>query len=441
MFLSSKGKILILAAGDLALFYFSLFLSLSLRYQTLINSEMWLSHQWPFFWIHLLWLFIFYVGGAYDIGNFASYKKILGSTLKIMGIASILAVLIFYLTPGIQIAPKTNLLIDIVAVSILLVLWRRLFWFFIKKVSKIKVLFFDLSEAMRRFSEQLKNNPQLGYEPLMAPDSVGLDLSGFIKQNNIQLIVASRNMMRDEEISGKFYQMILLGISVIDFENFYESLTEKIPVSIINKEWFLDNLSEINKKSFEKFKRAFDIGCTFVIGIITLIILPFVASAIKLESRGPVFYKQKRVGRGGEIFELIKFRTMVKDAEKDGAMWAKKNDPRITKIGKFLRKTRLDELPQVWNILKGDLSFVGPRPERPEFVARLEKEIPHYAMRHLVKPGLSGWAQIKYPYGASIEDAKEKLQYDLYYLKNRSLILDLTIAAKTIATIISSGGR
>jgi len=145
--------------------------------------------------------------------------------------------------------------------------------------------------------------------------------------------------------------------------------------------------------------------------------------------------------KNGKIFELFKFRTMIKDAEKNKAQWASENDNRITKIGKILRKTRLDELPQIWNVLKGDLSFIGPRPERPEFVEMLKKEIPHYAMRHLVKPGLSGWAQIKYPYAASVKDAEEKLQYDLYYIKNRSMVLDLAITAKTIATIVSRQGR
>ena len=417
-----------MAMGDLALFYLGLFFTLNLRYQTLVEPEIWLAHQWPFFWIHLLWLFIFYIGGAYDVKNFASYKKILGTTLKTMAIAAMMAVLIFYLAPGLKIAPKTNLFIDIAVVSILLVLWRRLFWFFIKKVSKIKVLFLGSTKEMRQFGEQLKNNPQLGYEPMTTPE-------------NVQLVVASADMIQDKEISGKFYQMVLLGISVIDFESFYESLTEKVPISIINEGWFLKNVNEINKKPFEQFKRVFDIIYAVVTGIITLAILPFIAMFIKLESKGPVFYKQKRVGKNGKIFELFKFRTMIKDAEKNKAQWASENDNRITKIGKILRKTRLDELPQIWNVLKGDLSFIGPRPERPEFVEMLKKEIPHYAMRHLVKPGLSGWAQIKYPYAASVKDAEEKLQYDLYYIKNRSMVLDLAITAKTIATIVSRQGR
>jgi len=169
--------------------------------------------------------------------------------------------------------------------------------------------------------------------------------------------------------------------------------------------------------------------------------LPLIGALIKLNSAGPIFYRQKRVGKNGKIFEIAKFRSMFKDAEKNGAQWANEKDERITGMGKILRKTRIDELPQLWNVLKGEMSFIGPRPERPEFVEELQKQIPHYVMRHLVKPGLSGWAQIKFPYGASVEDAMEKLQYDLYYIKNRSFVLDLAITARTIAAVLSREGR
>ncbi|MFH1534764.1 MAG: sugar transferase, partial [Patescibacteria group bacterium] len=222
---------------------------------------------------------------------------------------------------------------------------------------------------------------------------------------------------------------------------FYESVTGKIPVSLIDKTWFLENLLEINKQTFEKFKRVVDIIFSIILFIPFIIVYPFAALAIKINSKGPVFYKQKRVGKNEKFFEILKFRSMVADAEKNGAEWAKENDKRITIAGNILRKTRIDELPQIWNVLKGDLSFVGPRPERPEFVQELENQIPHYSMRHLVRPGLSGWAQINFPYGASVEDATEKMQYDLYYIKNRSFLLEISIMLKTIMTLLSHSGR
>jgi lipopolysaccharide/colanic/teichoic acid biosynthesis glycosyltransferase len=181
-----------------------------------------------------------------------------------------------------------------------------------------------------------------------------------------------------------------------------------------------------------------------VIALVTLIVvsplLPFVVAAIKLTSSGPVIYRQKRVGQNEQIYEVLKFRTMREDAENDGAQWATRDDPRVTSIGRFLRLTRIDEIPQLWNVLRGDMRFVGPRPERPEFVQLLAEQIPYYQLRHIVPPGITGWAQVRYKYGASVEDAKQKLTYDLYYIKHASLALDLLIVFETLKTILLQRG-
>ncbi len=438
---TKNPKIMLLIAGDFALFYVSLFLALIIRYQGMTSYKIWEMHEVPFFFIHIFWLFVFYIGGLYETENFSSYKKLLERVLKTMTVTSILSILIFYLVPGITIAPKTNLFIDIAILTLLLVFWRRFFGHISGKTEKIKTLFFGSSKEMENLTHRLKISSHLSYEVSAVLKSTDEDIASLVKKHGIQLIVAAKEMMQNEEAARKFYEVLPLGVSVIDFPSFYEMLVEKIPVSIINKTWFLENVLEINKRSFEILKRFADILGAIILGIPTLILFPFIAIAIKLTSIGTIFYEQKRTGGNGKIFEIIKFRTMMADAEINGAKWAEKKDPRITGVGKFLRKTRLDELPQLWNVLKGEMSFIGPRPERPEFVSELEKEIPHYAMRHLVKPGLSGWAQVKFPYGASIEDAMEKLQYDLYYVKNRSLVLDLAIAAKTIGIIISQKGR
>jgi exopolysaccharide biosynthesis polyprenyl glycosylphosphotransferase len=168
--------------------------------------------------------------------------------------------------------------------------------------------------------------------------------------------------------------------------------------------------------------------------------MPLIALAVRLDSPGPVFFRQERVGKGEQPFTLIKFRTMRNDAEKNGAVWACKDDPRVTKVGHILRKTRLDEIPQLFNVLKGDMSFVGPRPERPEFVETLKEKIPYYSKRHFVKPGVTGWAQVRYPYGASVEDSLEKLRYDLYYIKNFSIFLDILIILETIKVVLFGRG-
>ena len=179
----------------------------------------------------------------------------------------------------------------------------------------------------------------------------------------------------------------------------------------------------------------------FIFGIISLIFYPFIILAIKLDSPGPIFFTQRRISQDGQIFKVLKFRSMIEDAEKNGAQWADKEDYRITRVGNFLRKTRLDELPQMWNIFSGQMSFIGPRPERIEFVQQLEKEISYYQIRHIVKPGLTGWAQVNFRYGASVQDSIEKLQYELYYIKHRSLVLDLSILLRTIKIVLIGGGR
>ena len=179
----------------------------------------------------------------------------------------------------------------------------------------------------------------------------------------------------------------------------------------------------------------------FVFGSISLIFYPLIILAIKLDSSGPIFFKQRRISQDGQIFKVIKFRSMIEEAEKNGAQWADHQDHRITKVGNFLRKTRLDELPQMWNVFIGQMSFIGPRPERIEFVQQLEKEVPYYQIRHIVKPGLTGWAQVNFHYGASVQDSIEKLQYELYYIKHRSFILDLSILLRTIKIILKGGGR
>ena len=189
------------------------------------------------------------------------------------------------------------------------------------------------------------------------------------------------------------------------------------------------------------FKRAFDIVASGLLLVVTLPIILLTAIAIKLESKGPAFYRQRRVGLYNEGFDILKLRSMRQDAEVAGkAVWAAEDDPRITRIGRFIRKVRIDELPQTWTVLKGEMSFVGPRPERPQFVQQLEEQLPFYAERHMVKPGITGWAQINYPYGASIEDARHKLEYDLYYAKNYSPFLDMLILLQTLRVVLWPAG-
>ena len=424
----NQFKKTIILIGDIALFYISLYITLTIRYGTLPNQELWDLHKMPFLYVHILWVLILYIAGLYEIEKFISVSALRNRVIKTMITAGVLAVFLFYIMPSTNVTPKTNLIIDVILISFALWAWRKLIFKRAVRTSKIKTFFTGNDDETISFKKFIEKRPQLGYKTIE-------DIS------QAELIIVSEQSKKNDETLGSLYKMIKTGKTIIDFDKFYESITGKIPVSMIGKAWFLENFVEINKQAFEKFKYYFDVLFALILFVPYLIILPFIALSIKTNSKGPVFYKQSRVGKNGRIFEIIKFRSMIFNAEKDGVQWAKERDNRVTAIGKILRKTRIDELPQLWNVIKGEISIIGPRPERPEFVKELAKEIPHYSMRHLVKPGLSGWAQINFPYGASTEDSTQKLQYDLYYIKNRSLVLDVTIFLKTIMVVLSREGR
>jgi len=237
---------------------------------------------------------------------------------------------------------------------------------------------------------------------------------------------------------GDLLRIKTTGVDVHDFSSFLERETGRVDLDSLNPSWliFSDGFSA-GRRISSAGKRRFDILVSLVILGLTAPLVALAALAVKLESKGPAFYRQRRVGLYGQLFDVIKIRSMRTDAEVGGkAVWAQKDDPRVTRIGRVIRKLRIDELPQAWSVLKGEMSFVGPRPERPQFVADLEARLPYYAERHVVKPGITGWAQINYPYGASIEDAREKLEYDLYYAKNYTPFLDLLILLQTARVVL-----
>ncbi len=271
------------------------------------------------------------------------------------------------------------------------------------------------------------------------------NLVDYVESNGIDEIVVAFDDRRNNIPSDEILKCKMQGVQVIDVSTFYERQLGKIKLDSLHPSNFIfsDGFTQAVLKS--SGKRVFDVVVSSVLSVLLLPLMALTALAVYIESgfSGPIIYRQVRVGMNGVDFEILKFRSMSVDAEKNGvAQWAKSNDNRVTKVGSFIRKTRLDELPQLYNVLRGDMSFVGPRPERPQFVSELAKTIEYYEMRHHVKPGITGWAQICYPYGASEDDAREKLQYDLYYLKNYSLFLDTTILLQTVQVVLwSKGGR
>jgi sugar transferase (PEP-CTERM system associated) len=280
-------------------------------------------------------------------------------------------------------------------------------------------------------------------QPVINPGIIGCidDIPNVVRAHDVDRVVLSLAEARGTLPMDKLLEMKLSGVTFDHLASVYEEYTGKIAVENLRPSWLIFSDGFRKSRRFAALKRLSDVLLAAIGLVVASPILLAVAALVKLTSPGPAFYSQRRVGHHGRIFTVRKFRSMHVNAEaKTGPVWASRDDPRITPIGGFLRKSRLDEIPQLWNILVGEMSFVGPRPERPEFVSELTKQIPFYGQRHIVRPGLTGWAQVRYSYGASAEDAMQKLQYDLYYIKNMSLALDLLIILRTIKTVVLRRG-
>ena len=418
--------------GDISILYLSLLGTVFFGFWGQFNWEILSGHLLPFSILYFFWLIIFYIFGLYDLGairiRVVLYPKILGAILCGLG----LGMVFFYLVPLFGITPKTNLLLNVLIFGILFLIWRKLFGllFSSRFFNNIAILGKD-SQKIEALTKEIAARPYLGYR-LTATFDDGKNLLAKIRDKKINALIVAEDFETDFDLLENLYQCLEARIIFWDWSQAYELFCEKIPTAFLQKKWFLENLKEGEKKFYDKIKRGQDLILATAILVLTLPLWPLIALLIKLGDGGPIIYKQKRIGKDKKLFFLLKFRSMAIGAESEtGPVWAKKEDPRVTKVGKWLRRIHIDELPQMINVLRGDINLVGPRPERPEFVEQLEKEIPHYHVRHLIKPGFTGWAQIKFRYGRSVMDSQEKFQYDLYYLKNRSLILDLGILLKT----------
>ena len=373
-------------------------------------------------------------------------------TIRAGFIAALLSIAFFYANPNIKISPKTNLLIYVFVFTFLFILWRRFFnWSLKSYLPKNKIAFIGKNNLVNELINTLRKNPQLGikvailagnYENQMDGIKIIKDINNLdkiIKEKNINEIVLASNPQESDKLRSALFKCLPLKINFINISDFYESITGKVSLESLSQMWFLEKLNKGKREWQDLFKRFYDFVMALILLIISAPFWPFIALLIKAESKGPVFIKMKRAGQNGTPFKMLKFRTM----REEGNMRTPtiKNDPRITKFGGFMRKTRIDEIPQIINILLNDMSFVGPRPERPELIQNLEKLIPFYNERTLVKPGVTGWDQVSGEYHSpSLEDSLKKLQYDLFYVKNRSLYLDLSIILKTIKTVLGRKG-
>ncbi len=425
-------------AGDIVALYAALFFTLLIRYGSAdYYAEFRINHALPFSIIFFFWIVVFYISGLYDLRHLRNNIDFLKTLALAIIVNSGIAIVFFYLVPLFGIAPKTNLFIFIIVFTAIEAYWRRSYNRILTSgEAPYRVLVMGNGQTTQNVIDAIRHNPQLGYEIQhwieSEPTGAALkSLRQLIGEQNVNLIIIPQHFKKDSELATALYELLSMGIEIRDLPSFYELVFRKVPLSDLEESWFLENLAE-RRRFYDPLKRASEFVFALVLGIVLLPIEILIAILIKFTSPGPVIYRQLRTGENGKPFMLYKFRTMRSDAEKDGAKWADPNDIRATSLGKILRYTHLDELPQLVNVIKNELSFVGPRPERPEFIKVLAEKIPYYEIRHLVKPGVTGWAQISYRYGASVEDSYEKLQYDIYYLKNRSLILDFAIVIRTL---------
>lgn len=455
---SRKRKQFLLSIIDTLLLTAVIPLTLILRNNelpSLIDLKIHFLHFLP---IIAFWITAMYTGGLYVLEK--PFDKI-RTTFSLFVIASITLLFgstLFYLFFSETLTPKRVLLIYTVNCFIFIFAWRYFYNFLYFKFKMLpKAVFigvnktlYDLIPEMYKLSyfnyeiaavfdeDFSKNAPPKDWNFLILKNSA--DLNEFITNNKIDVIVFATEKNFGNEVSKKLFSLLNKDVLFYTLPDFYEKTIRRISLGSLNDIWILSEIDLSSKQMFFLFKRISDILTAFTLLVLSLIPLIISAIAIKIESKGPIFFKQIREGKNGKRFSILKFRTM-KIAGNDFAP-TEKNDPRITKVGNFLRKTRLDEFPQMINVLKGDMSMIGPRPERPEIAVELENNIPFYRQRLLVKPGITGWDQVSGEYHSpSVEDTIKKLEYDLYYTKNASILLDISIFFKTVTTILSRAGR
>jgi lipopolysaccharide/colanic/teichoic acid biosynthesis glycosyltransferase len=357
----------------------------------------------------------------------------------------VVAVIFFYAVPDFGITPKTTLFLDLLVTFALMGVWRVFAVQFVGLRTREAAVLIGSGEETRRLFHAVNDFPLYPMRFITWVDLDKLDGIDFedevlarIFSEEVRVVVIDIENPKVAPILPKFYDLIFSHIRFVDQYRVYEDIFDKVPLSLVGYSWFLENVSSRAHFGYDILKRAMDITLATILLIPTLFILPFVALAVWLDDRGPVFYAPLRVGKGNRPIRMYKFRTMsvMDDGKRLG-----ENRSVITRVGRVLRSTRIDELPQLWNVLRGDLSLIGPRPEFPNLVELYVAQIPYYNMRHLITPGLSGWAQVHHEKPPqTTEETREKLAYDLYYLKNRSFVLDLKIALKTVKTLLSRTG-
>ena len=446
MKISNRRESLTLFIGDIFFLILALYSMLFLRFGQLPEENLFLSHLQAFTLLFVATVFIFYVAGLYERHTVILRSRLPHIILRAQIISSIVAVLFFYFVPYFGISPKTNLFIYLVISFLLILFWRLYLYTFVTHTRSEAAILISSGKEMEELSHEINRNGNYGLRFVTIIDierGSSEELESIIHEavrfNSASIIVIDLEHDKIRSILPSLYNLIFSGVRFVSMYKVYEDVFKRVPFSILQYNWFLENISTSPKFVYDAFKRAVDILLSFLGGIISLVFYPFVFLAIIMDDDGPIFIAQERIGKGGRMFRLFKFRSMTTN---DRGIWVTEKDNRITRVGRFLRKSRIDELPQLWNVFRGDVSLIGPRPDIYDLGQELAQSIPYYTVRSTIKPGLSGWAQINQELPPqSLEETKLRLAYDLYYVKNRSFLLDIRIIAKTIRILLSRSGR
>jgi exopolysaccharide biosynthesis polyprenyl glycosylphosphotransferase len=444
----SKKEPVLLLIGDLAILFVALWLGLLVRYAGEIPANAsYAIHLKAFVYVFIISIISFYVAGLYDRKATLLRSKISYMLFNAQIANAAVAMALFYFIPFFTITPKVNLFIYLGLSFGLLLFWRLQIAPQLAGVRNVeRGLILGSGNEIKALQDELNRDSLYNLKIVGIIDVVGKteqnlreEIKHYIENKNVSVVVIDTKKEQFAPLFSYLYDLFLHNVRFVDLNRMYEELFYAIPTSLVTHGWFLENISLARKGIYDFAKRIMDIVIGSVAGLLSLVVYPFVFVAIKFDDGGSIFIVQERVGQNDALIKTYKFRTMHRnevDLKKGG-------DNAVTRVGAFLRKTRIDELPQLWNVVMGDVSLIGPRPELPSGVQLYEAEIPFYAIRHLIKPGLSGWAQIygDHPHhGHNVTMTKNKLSYDLYYLKNRSLFLDIQIALKTIKKMLSRSG-
>ena len=439
-------------AGEVCLIFGSV--ALAALFQQTPNLP---GNLWKIALVTLICQLCLYYNDFYDLTVVHSNRELVVRLLQAAGAASIVLAALYFLMPSMMIG--NGIFVSALFVFLVAILGWRLAFNHVTGSLKLeeRVLFVGTGEAARKVARQILDQHDFAYriigfidddptrigERLVNPAIVGTpgDIDRLIAHHHVDRIVVGLSDRRGKLPIEELLRAKMAGVRVEDATTTYERVTGKILIDDLRPSWLIFSDGFHVSRITRVMKRTIDLTLSLMIAILALPLMIATALLVWLDDGSPVLYRQERVGENGGTFVLSKFRSMRKDAEEGGQpVWAKDGDDRVTRVGRFIRKTRLDELPQLWNVIRGDMSFVGPRPERPFFVEQLSRAIPFYQQRHAVKPGLTGWAQVKYRYGSSLEDAMEKLRYDLYYIKHLSVVFDLTIVFDTVKVVLFRKG-